>query len=215
MRVEAKFTLPDEGVLGRLASLPALAGYELGAPQAHRDDDLYLDTTDRRLLLARHALRLRRCDGGLTLTLRRLNKPVEGALLGVDELEGRLFAGGIRRLAQHGQTSVDHVEPDALYQRLSGLVRGEPVRRLLGTQQDRLVRPVRRGGDDVGELDLVRITLRSLEGAPTWRVARLRLGSASSHEDLQRIAIVLRDQWRLAPVVVSTFEQALRLAEEL
>lgn len=80
MEVEAKFQVPDGGRLGRLAAVLRLAGYDLEASSARRDDDTFFDTPDRRFLAAGYYFRRRENADGLRYTLKQLASSADGVL---------------------------------------------------------------------------------------------------------------------------------------
>ena len=87
MEIEAKFRVPDAALLERLAAAARLVGYDLEAPAARRDDDVFLDTADRTLLAAGYYLRRRENADGVRFTLKQIATAHDDGVLRREEHE--------------------------------------------------------------------------------------------------------------------------------
>ena len=86
MEIEAKFAVPDEATLNRLAQVDRLAGYTLLPAKIKRVHDTFMDTPDRAVLASGHVCRQRDYGDHLVMSLKS-GHTVEGGVHRREELE--------------------------------------------------------------------------------------------------------------------------------
>lgn len=201
MEVEAKFRVPDAGLLERLATAPRLMGYDLAPAAARRDVDAFLDTSDRRVLAAGYYLRRRENADGVVVALKQL---AEGG------------ADGVLRREEHELRAAADVPPaewpsGPLRERVLALVGDAELVPLLRLEQERRTRAVSRDGRPVAELSLDAVVVRGAGRARRWHEAELEL-RGGDEGDLAALSAALRDVWGLTPETRSKFARALEVA---
>lgn len=202
MEVEAKFRVPDAGRLDRLAAAPRLAGYDLDAPVARRDDDAFLDTADRRFLAAGYYLRRRENADGLRFTLKQIVTADDG-LLRREELEQRAAA----------DVAPEQWPPGPLRRRVLEIADGAGVAEFFTLSQERRTRAVRGSRAPVAEMSLDAVTITAGGRDERWFEVEVELVDAGTENDLKTLAAGLRDVWDLAPEPASKFARALAALE--
>jgi CHAD domain-containing protein/adenylate cyclase class IV len=201
MEIEAKYSVPDDDTLERLARARRLAGYTLGAAADRRDGDVFLDTPDRRFLAAGYYLRRRETGDGVRLTLKGLVTAVDGVLRR-EELEA-LVAVDVPVLEwPQGQ----------LRERVESVARGAPLAPLVELRQRRRTRVVSDGRREVGELSLDEVEVVGDAGVRGWLELELELRGDGDEDDLLKLTRALRRRFRLEPESRAKFARALELA---
>ncbi|HEX2864297.1 MAG TPA: CYTH domain-containing protein, partial [Deinococcales bacterium] len=146
---ELKFTLlgdpPD------LEGLPALAGRALRFDRLEDQENTYLDTPDRRLSAAGHALRVRRADGRAVVTLKGPSRAAGGSY---DRMELEAPLPG-------PDSGVEDLPDGRLRDEVTVLAGGEPLEPLARLRTARKVWRL----DGVGELSLDAVRVLSLPPA--------------------------------------------------
>jgi len=201
MEIEAKFLVPDEAMLERLATAASLAGCDVAPGDPRRDSDTFLDTPDRRLLGAGYYFRRRETGDGVRLTLKQLVAPTDGVLRR-EELEALVAA----------DVPVDEWPPGELRERIQGLAGGQPLEPMLTLSQVRTARVVTRDGREVAELSLDRVTATAGDGERTWLEVEVEARGDGGDDDVNVLAAALRDDWGLVPEGRAKFTRALELA---
>lgn len=201
MEVEAKFLVPDEETLARLAETPALAGYDVAPGAERRDADTFLDTPGRRLLASGYYFRRRETEDGVRLTLKQLVAPSDGVLRR-EEIEALVAA----------DVPVAEWPAGELRTRVERLTGGEPLEPMLTLSQVRVARVVRRGRKEVAELSLDRVTAGTREGDRGWLECEVEARGKGGDEDVAALATALREEWGLTPEGRAKFTRALELA---
>lgn len=201
MEVEAKFLVPDDAVFARLEAAESLAGYDVAPGEARRDRDTFLDTADRRFLSAGYYFRRRETGDGVRFTLKELIAPADGVLRR-EELEALVAA----------DVPVAEWPGGPLRERVEALAGGEPLETLLSLAQVRIARVVSRGGAEIAELSLDRVTATAPDGDRSWLEVEAEARGRGGEDDVAALATVLRDEWGLIPEGRAKFSRALELA---
>ena len=203
MEVEAKFLVPNEETLERLAATTTLAGCDVAPGEARRDVDTFLDTSERRLLAAGFYFRRRETTGGVRFTLKQLVAPTDGVLRR-EELEALVAADVPVAEWPHGP----------LRERVEALAGGEPLEPFLTLGQVRVARVVSRDGREVAELSVDRVTATAPDGERGWLEVEVEARGEGTDDDVAALAAELRDAWGLVPEGRAKFSRALELAGE-
>lgn len=201
MEVEAKFLVPDDETLARLAQTDELAGYVVGPGAERRDADTFLDTAGRRLLAAGYYFRRRETTDGVRLTLKQLVAPADGVLRR-EEIEALVAADVPLAEWPEGE----------LRSRVEALTGGEPLEPMLTLAQVRVARVVRKGRREVAELSLDRVTASAQDGDRGWLECEVEARGKGGDADVTALATVLREEWGLTPEGRAKFTRALELA---
>ncbi len=202
MEIEAKFRVPDAALLERLAAAARLVGYDLERPAARRDDDVFLDTADRRLLAAGYYLRRRENADGVRITLKQLATASDDGVLRREEFELRAAA----------DVPASEWPRGPLRDRVLGLAGPEALVPFLELAQERRTRRVGMDGRVVAELSLDVVSARAGSRTRRWYEVELELLPGGSEEDLAVLSAALREVWGLVPESRSKFERALALS---
>lgn len=203
MEVEAKFRVSDPALLERLAAAPRLVGYDLEAPAARRDEDVFLDTADRRLLAAGYYLRRRENAEGVRIALKQIATAESDGVLRREEHELRAAADVPLRDWPRGP----------LKRRVKGVVGDADLAPILTLTQERRTRRVGKDGQAVAELSLDAVVVHAGSRTRRWYEAEVEILGTGDEEDLAVLGAALRDVWGLAPERRSKFERALALAD--
>ena len=198
MEVEAKFRVPDGGLLERLATAPRLMGYDLAPAVMRRDVDVFLDTADRRLRAAGYYLRRRENAGGVVMALKQL---AEGG------------SDGVLRREEHELPAAADVPPKewppgALRERVLALTGEGAIEPVLRLEQERRTREVSRDGEQVAELSLDSVVVHAAGRARRWHEVELEL-RGGGEDDLATLSAALREVWGLVPEPRPKFLRAL------
>ena len=201
MEIEAKYSVPDDDTLERLARARRLAGYTLGALADRRDGDVFLDTADRRFLAAGYYLRRRETGDGVRLTLKGLVTAADGVL---------------RREELEALVAVDVPVPEwpqgQLRERVESVAQGAPLAPLVELRQRRRTRVVSDGEREVGELSLDEVEVVGDAAERGWLELELELRGDGDEDDLVKLTRALRRRFRLKPESRAKFARALELA---
>jgi inorganic triphosphatase YgiF len=197
VEIEAKFNVPDREVWQRLLALERLAGFELAASRVRRVRDTYLDTPKRHILSAGYACRLRQQGDEYLITLKGLGS-VQNAIHRREELE--VTVPPVLSPAQWPAS--------AARERMAELIGSSPLTPLFELEQERWVRNLMCGEQEIAELSLddVRVVASGQEQA--YLELEVELVPPGDEADLERIAACLRDDWQLQPEPRSKFERA-------
>jgi len=201
MEIEAKYSVPDDDTLERLARARRLAGYALGAVADRRDGDVFLDTTDRRFLAAGYYLRRRETGDGVRLTLKGLVTATDGVLRR-EELEALVAA----------DVPVQEWPQGKLRERVESVAQGAPLAPLVELRQRRRTRVVSDGEREVGELSLDEVEVVGDAAERGWLEVELELRGDGDEGDLAKLTTALRRRFRLKPESRAKFARALELA---
>jgi len=202
VEVEAKFRVPDAALLERLAAAARLVGYDLEPPAARRDDDVFLDTADRRLLAAGYYLRRRENADGVRITLKQVATASDDGVLRREEYELRAAA----------DVPVSEWPRGPLRDRVLGLAGPETLIPFLELAQERRTRRVGMDGRVVAELSLDVVAARATGRLRRWYEVELEIVGDGTEDDLTALGAALRDVWGLVPESRSKFERALESA---
>jgi CHAD domain-containing protein/adenylate cyclase class IV len=198
MEIEAKYSVPDDDTLERLARARRLAGYTLGALADRRDGDVFLDTADRRFLAAGYYLRRRETGDGVRLTLKGLVTATDGVL---------------RREELEALVAVDVPVPEwpqgQLRERVESVAQGAPLAPLVELRQRRRTRVVSDGEREVGELSLDEVEVVGDAAERGWLELELELRGDGDEDDLLKLTRALRRRFRLKPESRAKFARAL------
>ena len=203
MEVEAKFLVPDEETLARLAETGSLAGYAVEPGAERKDADTFLDTPGRRLLAAGYYFRRRETSDGVRLTLKQLVSAADG-MLRREEIEALVAA----------DVPLPEWPDGDLRRRVEQLTGGEPLEPMLTLSQVRTARLVRKDQREVAELSLDRVTASARDGDRGWLEAEVEARGRGGDADVAALAGALRDEWGLVPEGRAKFTRALELASE-
>ncbi|MBN2205143.1 MAG: CHAD domain-containing protein [Thermoleophilia bacterium] len=201
MEIEAKYSVPDDDTLERLARARRLAGYTLGALADRRDGDVFLDTADRRFLAAGYYLRRRETGDGVRLTLKGLVTATDGVLRR-EELEALVAV----------DVPVQEWPQGQLRERVESVAQGAPLAPLLELRQRRRTRAVSDGEREVGELSLDEVEIVGDAGERGWLELELELRGEGDEDDLVKLTRALRRRFRLKPESRAKFARALEIA---
>ncbi len=201
MEIEAKYSVPDDDTLERLARARRLAGYTLGAVADRRDGDVFLDTADRRFLAAGYYLRRRETGDGVRLTLKGLVTATDGVLRR-EELEALVAV----------DVPVQEWPQGQLRERVEAVAQGAPLAPLVELRQRRRTRVVSDGEREVGELSLDEVEVAGDAAERGWLELELELRGDGDEDDLAKLTRALRRRFRLKPESRAKFARALELA---
>jgi inorganic triphosphatase YgiF len=199
----------SEGALRSLATVEALGPARLGPTREVDEVDVYLDTADRRLGVARWACRLRSREGRRTISLKgpAEHRPGE-ALHRRPEVEGPAPEG---EAAHPGQWPSSPARDLVL--RLAG---DAPLEERLTLRQRRGEREVLVDGRRVAVLSLDRVRVeRAGAQLGELQVVELELAPEAAANDawLREASNALRARPGLEPEAASKLERAVELAE--
>jgi len=201
MEIEAKLGVPDGLVLGRLARVRTLAGFDLVPRRAGRLRDTYVDTRERLLLAAGFACRRRMAADGLRYTLKALGG-VRGAVHRREELEVRLPVDAPPVEWPRGRART----------RVLAIIGKEPLEPLVTLEQRRRTRTVLAGRRVVAELALDAVRVPSRRRAPrVFHELEVELRHAGTERDLGAMVAALKERWGLTDVSESKLARALAL----
>lgn len=203
MEIEAKFTVPNRRVHGRLAHLHTLAGYALAPAGTAQVDDEYFDTPDRRLMAAGYACRLRREGDVFLATLKGLG--------GV--------AGAVHRRAEHevrlaAWTADTRGWPESPVRDLAlELTRGAPLEPLFGLTQARSRADLMDGERRVAQLSLDAVQVSIGQRPAAYYELEVELAPDGAEADLAAVVAELANVWGLVAEPRSKFERGLALLD--
>jgi len=203
MEIEAKFTVPNRRLYSRLARLSSLAGYGLVSIGSAQVSDDYFDTSDRRLLAAGYACRLRREGDMFVATLKGLGG-VEGAVHRRAEHEVRLATW----------TSDVVAWPESAARALAlELTGAAPLERLFGLVQTRFRADLVDRQRRVAQLSLDAVQVAIGQRPAAYYELEVEIAADGAEADLAAVVSELATVWKLAPEPRSKFERALALLD--
>jgi CHAD domain-containing protein len=207
--VEAKFLVQGPMQLDRLIDLLERAGYAASARRNETIVDHYYDTSDRHILRAGWAYRLRDRNGEHTLGLKSLTPP-EGAVHVREEVEQPVLVPG----SEPGELPSGPVR-----EQLSTIINGARPEELFTISNSRLVYDLLAPADDSTRAELCVdqaeiVAPNAPKGAPgTLRFTEVEIelkeGERASLEKLARVVAADTD---LLPARLSKFERGLQTA---
>ncbi len=198
MEIEAKFAVPDEATLKRLAQADQLAGYTLLPAKIKRVHDTFMDTPDRAVLASGHVCRQRDYGDHLVMSLKS-GHTVEGGVHRREELEVTLpYSMPI------SQWPDSEIRTKLLY--LIGDVTLTP---LFDQWQTRVVRMMSQADRIVAEFSADRVELSRGERQTVDFEVEVELKDVGTDDDLAVIAACLKDEWSLQPEANSKSSRAL------
>jgi inorganic triphosphatase YgiF len=207
MEVEAKLEAPSRAIFHSLIRRKRLGRYDLQPVGVHDLETVYLDTVDNDLLRRRIALRIRRSERRVEMTI-KLPGEVARGIHRRPERTWRLARMPVLPLRPRGR---------ALRDRLPRELGTAELGPLVGTRVRRRALVVRRHGRGapLAEIDLDRVEfiLPGKAGARSSRSYEIEVELLGGDEgDLQRIVRALREAYALKPSRQSKLERALRWA---
>lgn len=216
IEIEAKFSVPDVGVLARLAKQStALPGYRFGAAACKEVVDIYLDTPDYRLLRTGYQLRTRLVDDERRATLKTRDVGSDIGIYRRLEIEELLATGAL-------PASVGDL-PEAIVDALAGIVaQSQPLVIMCvleQTRQTRAVTSTTRGHKRTETTPLAMLSLDEIrirqqpEGASLAIVCEIEIELAPGVDaaELQVLADRFIGEFDLTPSKESKLERALAI----
>ena len=203
VEVEAKFEIPDRPVFDRLLAVERLAGLAVGERTINKVTDNYLDTPDWMILAAGYACRVRDGEAERVLTLKSVGH-VDGAIQQRDEYEAPLDPDApiwdeSRWPAGPGRTLVEKAIAD------------KTMETHLTLRQTRHVCPLLDRDRQVAELSLDEVCFENNDLILELEVELSTTGTAA---ELEQIARVLEDEWKLTPASLSKLERGLQIRQK-
>ncbi len=203
MEIEAKFAVPDEATLNRLAQVDRLAGYTLLPAKIKRVHDTFMDTPDRAVLASGHVCRQRDYGDHLVMSLKS-GHTVEGGVHRREELEVTLPRP--MPIAQW---------PDsAIRSKLLMLIGQAALTPLFDQWQTRVVRMMQHMDRIYAEFSADRVELARGSRRAVYFEMEVELKEAGTDDDLKAIVTCLKDEWGLQPEARSKFERALAFSQD-
>lgn len=203
MEIEAKFAVPDEATLNRLAQADQLASYALGAAVTKRMYDVFLDTPDRKVIRSGYVCRQRDFGDHVEMTLKS-GHVVEGAVHTRRELMLDLpRALPVRDWPAGEFRSI-----------VLALIGNDDLQPLFDQHQVRVVRPLSNADRIVAEFSADRVELAHDDRRRLYFEVEVELKDAGTLADLDQIAACLQNEWGLQPEARSKFERALEFSSE-
>ena len=202
IETEVKFAVSDPCLFWRLQTSRHLAGYVLSPPRVKPVWDTYLDTRQRRILVAGYSCRRRETREDIVSTLKSLGR-AQGALHRRQEWSVKL----------KGRQQPIEWPDSPVRDRILRLIGGEPLLPLFDLRQTRIIRVVQQDKQPVAELSLDSITL-TIEGREhLYQELEVELLPSTPEELLATITACLQEEWNLRPESRSKFERALALLD--
>lgn len=201
MEIEAKYKI-SAADLDRLAALSALGPYTLRTLAGEQQRNIYYDSVDGRLALARYGLRVRQIGNRSIITLKGparvdengVHHRAEFEFPGDDPDPAHWPTGPARDLAQ-------------------ALLLGAPVRPLLKIETSRRIIHAVRDGQDRVELCLDRGTIYAGKKQAPICELELEVLPAGSVYDLTELANALRALMKITPERQSKLERGMALLQ--
>jgi len=202
MEIEAKFVVPNEAVLQTLIEATTLGGFRLTQGSLQLVEDSYRDTSDRQLLRAGYAYRIRHKEGMVLAAIKSLGRPIDGVHTR-EEHEVMLDSG---EEPEEWPAS----EARDLVFRLAG---GQVIKELFRVKQERHVREATRGEEAVAELSIDMVHMRTRYGDSDFLEVEAELLPNGNLDDLEAITRDLQRNWHLRSQSQSKFERGLALLD--
>jgi triphosphatase len=204
MEIEAKYSVLDPETAKALMLLTHIAGYQIQPERTRRVRDIYLDTSDQRLMAAGYACRCRDDGSGSCIQLKELG-------LNDGTVHRREEAAGVIDASTH---LIPVAWPDMPVRDLVQRLRGDqPLSVLFELQQTRRIRifmhPER---GEIAELSLDDVSFQTERWQQNVTELEIELLAAGTEDDLSEIMTAL-NAWRgLVPQPTSKFERGMELA---
>jgi CHAD domain-containing protein len=203
MEIEAKLVVPDSATVEALRALDSWAGYQLLPGAAVSIIDSYVDTSNRAILAAGFACRLRKKPDGVLVTLKGFGAPVEG----IHRREEREIS--IPAVSAPASWPDGPVKDEVI-----GMCAGKTLRPLCTIRQERFVREVMAGERHVAIQSLDAVTVDAHGDQRGWWEVEIELLPQGSEADLS----VMRDwaivTYGLSLARTSKFETAMAFLAE-
>lgn len=201
MEIEAKFAVPDEATLNRLAVVDQLAGYVVLPGKTRRMHDTFLDTADRKVLKLGHVCRQRDFGDHLEMTLKG-GHVIEGVVHQREEL----------MLDLPRALPVRDWPDSEIRSKLLALIGDEDLQPLFDQRQVRVMRLMAKGDQIVAEFSADCVELAHGDQQRVYFEVEVELKEAGTLADLNLIAACLQNEWGLKPEARSKFERALEFS---
>ena len=213
MEIEAKFAVPDEATLERLAQADRLAGYTLLPAKIKRVHDTFMDTPDRAVLTSGHVCRQRDYGDHIVMSLKS-GHTVEGGVHRREELEVTL-----PQAMPISQWPDSEIRTKLLY-----LIGDVTLTSLFDQWQTRVVRMtlaptavqcgVSQTDRIVAEFSADRVELSRGDRQALYFEMEVELKESGTDDDLNAIVACLKDEWGLQPEARSKFQRALAFSRD-
>lgn len=206
MEIEAKFTLPDAVTIRRAKTVERIGAFALGKPKVIRTTDTFLDTSARRLLAEKYALRWRKqSDGKIVLTCKGVPTR-QGSMYRRMELETELPANS--KIGKGALEKLPRGELREFLQEQVGDARLEP---LITIRQTRVVRPVRHARRVIAEWSVDHVRIKRGTRVQKFDVLEIELKREDAGERLIELVRQIEAEWKLEPEPRSKFERAMQM----
>ena len=207
MEIEAKFQVPDDDTLDRLARYGRAGRVYRSDNRGRRlHEDTYLDSPTGLLLRAGYTCRLRRrTAGGTLITVKGLAGA--GEVMRREELEVEIDNGVLHPAGWSEGPARELV---------FAIVGLEGLLPLVALRQERVLRDVSTADGVIAEMSSDRVEVEGGSGGSSGRFLELEieLKGDGAESDLSAVAAALRDSWGLPSERRSKFERALAVVEE-
>jgi CHAD domain-containing protein len=204
MEIEAKFAVTDATLVKRLQTVETIDGLRLTPGVTTRVHDTYLDTQDRRLLVAGFACRKRATrDGAVIVTVKQITNE----------------STAIHTRAEF-EIELNEDAPPTQWQdspardRVLSIIGDAPLQKLFDLRQTRVKRDVLKDDSPIAEWSVDQVRVRAGNRYLKFAELEIELKPAGTPEDLARLAARAQAEWNLAPETQSKFERALAWVDE-
>ncbi len=202
MEIEAKFAVLNPDRFHELQSATEIGEFALSTGRMREVYDTYLDTSDRRILAAGYACRLRQQDEMVIAALKSLES-AEGAIHRREELE----------LVLPEVLPPDRWPDSPLTNHVQRLAGQAPLDPLFSLSQLRRVRPVFAGERQIAEMSLDDVRASFGEREESYLEVEVELRPEGTEDDLRAIVVQLEALEGLVPERLSKFERGLLLVD--
>ncbi|MCX7838651.1 MAG: CHAD domain-containing protein [Anaerolineae bacterium] len=204
MEIEAKFSVTDDALAEQLRTIERLDSWTLARGAVTRVHDVYLDTSDRRLLAAGYACRQRRIgrQRARLITLKRIASTSD-AIHARDELE----------ITVEDETSPAEWQPSPARDVVLQIIGDASLEKLFELRQTRVKRNVMQGDTLIAEWSVDVVSVRAGKHRLNFAELEIERVAAGTLDDVTRLATRVQAEWNLAPVTQSKFERALAWLE--
>ena len=203
LETEAKFTVSDLVSFNQAKALRELAGFALTDGENVAVTDVYRDTSNRDLLAAGWALRVREKRGHLVATAKRLAKVAQGPIHERDELETAL---------ESPRQPFEWPESE-LRSMVLGVIGRAPLVELFEVRQVRFVRNLIQAEQIVAEMSLDSVHVLAGGREREYLELEIELRPAGSPDELLALVSALGKEMSLVPSARSKFEEGLLLLD--
>ncbi len=198
MEIEARFALPDEPTLERLAGLDTLGEFSLSAPRRSLVRDVYLDTADRAILAAGYCCRRRDSGTGIVIAFEKSA-----------HADGDARRRGVLELEMPAYRPPAEWEAGPERELIIGIVGDRDLFPLLELERERRARVASRGTGRIGELSLDSVRIESGGRARRFFELEFEPELEAIGRDLEDFVRSLSEGWELRAQPRSDFELAL------